>query len=70
MKLYEAIVQLLAELQQMQGVENDTTFLNDVELLSKIFKSFRCYYMALTCQGNRQWAEALALYQRAEVMTS
>lgn len=23
--------------------------------------------MALTCQGNRQWAEALALYQRAEL---
>jgi len=65
-KLYEALVQLSNELQQMQGFENDTNFINDLELLGKIFKAFRCYYMALTCQGNRQWAEALALYQRSE----
>ena len=66
MKLYEALVQLSIELQQMQGFENDVNFINDLELLGKIFKAFRCYYMALTCQGNRQWAEALALYQRSE----
>ncbi len=66
-KLYEAIVQLLGELQQMPGMDGDAAFLSHVELLGKIFKTFRCYYMALTCQGNRQWAEALALYQRAEV---
>jgi len=65
-KLYEALVQLSIELQQMQGFENDVNFINDLELLGKIFKAFRCYYMALTCQGNRQWAEALALYQRSE----
>jgi len=65
-KLYEGVVQLLGELQQLQGIDNDKSFLGDVDLLSKIFKCFRCYYMALTCQGNRQWAEALALYQRAE----
>nr|SVE91085.1 EOG090X04NF [Daphnia sinensis] len=65
-KLYEAIVQLSGELQQLQGMENDKKFQNDLELLTKVFKAFRCYYMALTCQGNRQWAEALALYQRAE----
>lgn len=65
-KLYEAIVQLLGELQQMPGMDGDAAFLSHVELLGKIFKTFRCYYMALTCQGNRQWAEALALYQRAE----
>lgn len=50
----------------MQGFENDKAFQADLELIVKIFKAFRCYYMALTCQGNRQWAEALALYQRAE----
>ena len=66
-KLYEGVVQLLVELQQLQGIDNDKSFLGDVDLLSKIFKCFRCYYMALTCQGSRQWAEALALYQRAEV---
>ena len=60
------MVQLSNELQQMQGFENDVNFINDLELLGKIFKAFRCYYMALTCQGNRQWAEALALYQRSE----
>lgn len=65
-KLYEAMVQLSGELQQLQGMENDKKFQNDLELLTKVFKAFRCYYMALTCQGNRQWAEALALYQRAE----
>nr|CAG4648606.1 EOG090X04NF [Polyphemus pediculus] len=65
-KLYEALVQLSSETQQLQGVENDSNFMNDLELLAKIFKAHRCYYMALTCQGNRQWAEALALYQRSE----
>ncbi len=65
-KLYEAMFQLSSELQQLQGLESDKKFQSDVELLAKFFKAFRCYYMALTCQGNRQWAEALALYQRAE----
>lgn len=66
-KLYEAAVQLSGELQQLSGLEGDKAFQTDLELLVKIFKAFRCYYMALTCQGNRQWAEALALYQRAEL---
>lgn len=66
-KLYEAVVQLLAELQQLPAIEADAALLSDVDLLNKQLKAFRCYYMALTCQGNRQWAEALALYQRAEV---
>nr|CAG4644727.1 EOG090X04NF [Leptodora kindtii] len=65
-KLYEAVVQLLAELQQLPAIEADAALLSDVDLLNKQLKAFRCYYMALTCQGNRQWAEALALYQRAE----
>ena len=60
------MVQLSSELQQLQGLESDKKFQSDLELLAKVFKAFRCYYMALTCQGNRQWAEALALYQRAE----
>lgn len=69
-KLYEAAVQLLGELQQLPTMENDKAFQTDLELLIKIFKAFRCYYLALTCQGNRQWAEALALYQRAEMYIS
>nr|CAG4641629.1 EOG090X04NF [Eurycercus lamellatus] len=66
-KLYEAVVQLSSELQQLQGLETDKAFQADLELLVKTFKAFRCYYMALTCQGNRQWTEALALYQQAEM---
>lgn len=65
-KLYEAIVQLSGELQQLHGLEADKNFQSDLDMLTKLFKAFRCYYMALTCQANRQWAEALALYQRAE----
>lgn len=65
-KLFESIVQLLEDLQKLQGLEQDKGFQSDIELLNKVFKAFRCYYMALTCQSNRQWAEALALYQRAE----
>ena len=67
MKLYEAVVQLSGELQQLPGMETDKAFQADLDSLVKIFKAFRCYYMALTCQGNRQWAEALALYQRSEM---
>lgn len=60
------MVQISGELQQLPGLENDKSFQSDLELLAKIFKAYRCYYMALTCQGNSQWTEALALYQRAE----
>jgi len=69
-KLYEAIVQLSGELQQLHGLESDKNFQSDLDLLTKLFKAFLCYYMALTCQGNRQWAEALALYQRVETYIS
>nr|CAG4646195.1 EOG090X04NF [Macrothrix elegans] len=69
-KLYEAVVQLSAELQQLQGLEDDKVFQADLDILIKTFKAYRCYYMALTCQSNRQWVEALALYQRAETYIS
>ena len=59
-------MQLSGELQQLHGLEADKNFQSDLDMLTKLFKAFRCYYMALTCQANRQWAEALALYQRAE----
>nr|CAG4640797.1 EOG090X04NF [Eulimnadia texana] len=69
-RLYEGIVQLLTELQQLPGLENDDLFQTATEILTKMFKAFRCYFIARTLQGNRQWPEALALYQRAEAYIS
>ncbi|KAM7356919.1 signal recognition particle 68 [Cochliomyia hominivorax] len=64
-RLYEIILQNVAEMQQTNGMEDDTVFQAEVENLSLTFKAFRCYYIALTLIDMKKWKEAVALYERS-----
>lgn len=63
-RLYEIIAQNVIELQQLAGLENDTSYQNEMRNLSVAFKAFRCYYIALTLVSLFRWKEAVALYER------
>lgn len=63
-RLYEIIAQNVIELQQIPGMENDTTYQNEIRNLSVAFKAFRCYYIAMTLVSLFRWKEAVALYER------
>lgn len=64
-RLYEIILQNVNELQQLQGFENDQTYLKEVGFLAQAFKAFRCYYIALTLVNVKRWKEAVAMYDRS-----
>lgn len=64
-RLYEIISQNVVELQQISGMEEDTVYQKEVEVLSLSFKAFRCYYIAVTLVALKRWKEAVALYVRS-----
>lgn len=64
-RLYEIILQNVAELRAVQGMEQDAEYQAEVEGLERSFKAFRCYYIAVTLVALKRWKEAVALYQRS-----
>ncbi|CAD7006680.1 signal recognition particle subunit SRP68 [Ceratitis capitata] len=64
-RLYEIILQNVTEMQQIQGMEDDTVYQDEMENLVLTFKAFRCYYIALTLIDMKKWKEAVALYERS-----
>lgn len=64
-RLYEIILQNLIELQQLSGLENDTEYQKEIEDLSRAFKAFRCFYIALTLVNLKRWKEAVSMYERS-----
>lgn len=64
-RLYEIILQNIAELQQLNGLENDKEYQTEIETLSYGFKAFRCYYIALTLVNLKRWKEANCMYERS-----
>uniref|UniRef100_A0A8D8V9S8 Signal recognition particle subunit SRP68 n=1 Tax=Cacopsylla melanoneura TaxID=428564 RepID=A0A8D8V9S8_9HEMI len=64
-RLYEIILQNLAELQQLAGVEEDAGFQENVEVRLKTYKAFRCFYIAQSLAALRRWRDCVALYSRA-----
>lgn len=64
-RLYEIILQNITDMQQINGMEDDKLYQNDINNLSLAFKAFRCYYIALTLIDMRKWKEAVALYVRS-----
>jgi signal recognition particle subunit SRP68 len=64
-RLYEIIVQNVSELQQLSGLENDKEYQKEMETLSQAFKSFRCYYIAVTLVNLKRWKEAVSMYERS-----
>ncbi|KFM65959.1 Signal recognition particle protein, partial [Stegodyphus mimosarum] len=66
---YEIIIQNLHEMTQLQGVESDTVFLEETEANILAYKAHRCFYIAEVYAAANKWAEAMALYGRAEEYT-
>ncbi|KAL1453236.1 hypothetical protein WDU94_007396 [Cyamophila willieti] len=64
-RLYEIILQNLAELQTLAGVEEDPGFQENVEVRVKTYKAFRCFYIAQSLAALRRWRDCVALYSRA-----
>lgn len=64
-RLYEIILQNIAELQQLNGLESDKAYQSEMETLAQAFKAFRCYYIAVTLVNLKRWKEAMSMYERS-----
>ncbi|XP_055606624.1 signal recognition particle subunit SRP68 [Uranotaenia lowii] len=64
-RLYEIILQNVSEMQQLQGMEADPVYQAEIETLTQSFKSFRCYYIAITLLALKRWRDAVAMYERS-----
>uniref|UniRef100_A0A3P8RTF7 Signal recognition particle subunit SRP68 n=1 Tax=Amphiprion percula TaxID=161767 RepID=A0A3P8RTF7_AMPPE len=63
-RLYDIILQSLAELSTLQGLEDDHTFQKEVSLKTLVYKAYRCFFIAQSYVLVKKWSEALVLYER------
>ncbi|XP_064805299.1 signal recognition particle subunit SRP68 [Oncorhynchus masou masou] len=63
-RLYDIILQSLAELSTLQGMEEDHTFQKEVALKMLVYKAYRCFFIAQSYVLVKKWSEALVLYER------
>ncbi|XP_018617700.1 signal recognition particle subunit SRP68 [Scleropages formosus] len=63
-RLYDIILQSLAELCTLQGLEDDHTFQKEVSLKMLVYKAYRCFFIAQSYVLVKKWSEALVLYER------
>ncbi|XP_064623937.1 signal recognition particle subunit SRP68-like [Lineus longissimus] len=63
-RLYDIIIQNLADIPNLVGLEDDVTILAETETQMECYKAFRCFYIAQTYASAKKWAEALALYEQ------
>ncbi|KAK2919144.1 hypothetical protein Q8A73_003515 [Channa argus] len=63
-RLYDIILQSLAELSTLQGLEDDHTFQKEVALKMLVYKAYRCFFIAQSYVLVKKWSEALVLYER------
>ncbi|XP_028270067.1 signal recognition particle subunit SRP68 [Parambassis ranga] len=63
-RLYDIILQSLAELSTLQGLENDHTFQKEVSLKTLVYKAYRCFFIAQSYVLVKKWSEGLVLYER------
>ncbi|XP_049577674.1 signal recognition particle subunit SRP68 [Syngnathus scovelli] len=63
-RLYDIILQSLAELSSLQGLEDDHGFQKEVSLKTLAYKAYRCFYIAQSYVLVKKWSEALVLYER------
>lgn len=66
-RLYETVIQNLAEIPQLAGLEEDIEFRQKYEAQIGFYKAARCNYIAQAFLAAQKWPEAMALYQRATV---
>ncbi|XP_053309383.1 signal recognition particle subunit SRP68 [Spea bombifrons] len=63
-RLYDIILQNLAELTQLPGLEEDQSFQKEIELKTFVYKAYRCFFIAQSYVLVKKWSEALVLYDR------
>ncbi|XP_037545915.1 signal recognition particle subunit SRP68 [Nematolebias whitei] len=63
-RLYDIILQSLAELSTLQGLEEDHSFQKEVSLKTLVYKAYRCFFIAQSYVLVKKWSEALVLYER------
>uniref|UniRef100_A0A8B9KSF4 Signal recognition particle subunit SRP68 n=1 Tax=Astyanax mexicanus TaxID=7994 RepID=A0A8B9KSF4_ASTMX len=63
-RLYDIILQSLAELSTLQGLEEDHAFQKEVALKTLVYKAYRCFFIAQSYVLVKKWSEALVLYER------
>ncbi|XP_075870211.1 signal recognition particle subunit SRP68 [Nelusetta ayraudi] len=63
-RLYDIILQSLAELATLQGLEDDHAFQKEVSLKTLVYKAYRCFFIAQSYVLVKKWSEALVLYER------
>ncbi|KAJ3614256.1 hypothetical protein NHX12_017830 [Muraenolepis orangiensis] len=63
-RLYEIILQSLAELSTLQGLEEDHSFQKEMALKTLVYKAYRCFFIAQSYVLVKKWSEALVLYER------
>uniref|UniRef100_A0A3P8NJ00 Signal recognition particle subunit SRP68 n=1 Tax=Astatotilapia calliptera TaxID=8154 RepID=A0A3P8NJ00_ASTCA len=63
-RLYDIILQSLAELSTLQGLEDDHAFQKEVSLKTLVYKAYRCFFIAQSYVLVKKWSEALVLYER------
>uniref|UniRef100_A0A8C5RA52 Signal recognition particle subunit SRP68 n=1 Tax=Leptobrachium leishanense TaxID=445787 RepID=A0A8C5RA52_9ANUR len=63
-RLYDIILQNLAELTQLPGMEDDQSFQKEIALKTLVYKAYRCFFIAQSYVLVKKWSEALVLYDR------
>ncbi|KAM9296495.1 signal recognition particle subunit SRP68 [Gastrophryne carolinensis] len=63
-RLYDIILQNLAELTQLPGLEEDMNFQKEIVLKTLVYKAYRCFFIAQSYVMVKKWSEALVLYDR------
>ncbi|CAG5947341.1 unnamed protein product [Menidia menidia] len=63
-RLYDIILQSLAELSTLQGLEDDHMFQKELSLKLLVYKAYRCFFIAQSYVLVKKWSEALVLYER------
>ena len=64
-RMYENMIQSLAEIPSLAGLEDDEKLASDIETKITFYKAFRSYYIALAFIASQKWGEAMAVFQRS-----
>ena len=64
-RMYENMIQSLAEIPSLAGLEEDEKLSFDINTKITFYKAFRSYYIALAFIASQKWGEAMAVFQRS-----
>ncbi|KAL7753325.1 signal recognition particle subunit srp68 [Sorochytrium milnesiophthora] len=62
----DSIAQNLSELRDIPALSGDTSYLNEIQAKQAYYRAYRCQALATVYVAHKKYAEALALYQKAQ----